>query len=412
MEINKEFWINTLQSYLRIDTSQPNVDYSETVNFLSNLSNELNIPMRIYYPLNNSTPLIIFMDQRRPYQTNPNGGILFNSHMDVVSVVDASAWIYPPFEAVIDAHGKLYARGSQDMKTQGIQYLAALHMLRQSKIELEYDIFVTFSPNEEIGGYGGMREFVESETFANLNIVFAIDESCASPGNFFFIFNGERSTCQPRFNISGATGHSSMFVPHTVGVKLERLLGYFNSYRNSELYKINAQNLIGHTTTINLTTVTGGVMVNVLPDIATVTFDMRVGVNNDHEQLLYMLQQWAIDCNGGDTKQAVTLDFIQRFPKIPPTNVNGILCRRFLKILKDDLDYTYKVTIAPGSTDAKFLQLKGIPVLGFTPLRNIQIRLHDTNEYVTLDAFFEGCTIFFNVMQKMSPSQNATTQQI
>ena len=41
--------------------------------------------------------------------------LLFDSHMDTVSVIDADQWTHDPFGAEI-VDGKLYGRGSVDMK--------------------------------------------------------------------------------------------------------------------------------------------------------------------------------------------------------------------------------------------------------------------------------------------------------
>uniref|UniRef100_A0A1J3CU69 Aminoacylase-1 n=1 Tax=Noccaea caerulescens TaxID=107243 RepID=A0A1J3CU69_NOCCA len=52
--------------------------------------------------------------------------ILLNSHTDVVPF-EADKWDkdYPPLGAKIDEDGIIYARGTQDMKSVGMQYLEA-----------------------------------------------------------------------------------------------------------------------------------------------------------------------------------------------------------------------------------------------------------------------------------------------
>lgn len=46
--------------------------------------------------------------------------------------------------------------------------------------------------DEEIGGLEGMKEFVQTKDFQNLNVGFALDEGMASPDNSYVLFNGER----------------------------------------------------------------------------------------------------------------------------------------------------------------------------------------------------------------------------
>lgn len=101
--------------------------------------------------------------------------IILNSHMDVVPVYKES-WTRDPFAAEIDEQGRIYARGAQDMKCVGMQYLAALRYFRKNNVQFKRTIHCTFVPEEEIGGVHGMREFVHTKEFKDLNVGFSLDE--------------------------------------------------------------------------------------------------------------------------------------------------------------------------------------------------------------------------------------------
>lgn len=84
------------------------------------------------------------------------------------------------------------------MKCVGIQYLETIRKLKQDNVTLRRTIHVSFVPDEEIGGEKGMREFVKTDKFKNLNVGFALDEGLASPTNEFALFYGERCIwCKP-----------------------------------------------------------------------------------------------------------------------------------------------------------------------------------------------------------------------
>lgn len=101
--------------------------------------------------------------------------ILLYSHTDVVpSEIDN--WKHDPFSAHIDQNGHIYARGSQDMKCVGMQYLEAVRRLKASGFQPLRSIYLAFSPDEEIGGHDGAGKFVESEFLKNLNIGIMLDE--------------------------------------------------------------------------------------------------------------------------------------------------------------------------------------------------------------------------------------------
>ena len=65
--------------------------------------------------------------------------------MDVVPVFE-DKWTHPPFGADIDSEGRIFARGSQDMKCVGVQYLAAIRALKKNGVTLKRTIHVMFVP--------------------------------------------------------------------------------------------------------------------------------------------------------------------------------------------------------------------------------------------------------------------------
>lgn len=71
--------------------------------------------------------------------------IVLNSHMDVVPVFE-DKWTHPPFSAHIDAEGRIFARGSQDMKCVGVQYLAAIRALKKDGVTLKRTLHIMFVP--------------------------------------------------------------------------------------------------------------------------------------------------------------------------------------------------------------------------------------------------------------------------
>uniref|UniRef100_M4F700 Peptidase M20 dimerisation domain-containing protein n=1 Tax=Brassica campestris TaxID=3711 RepID=M4F700_BRACM len=90
---------------------------------------------------------------------------LLNSHVDVVPF-EAEKWDHPPLGAEIDEDGRIYARGTQDMKSVGMQYLEAIRKLVASGYKPLRSVYVTFVPDEEIGGADGVGRFVESRKYS------------------------------------------------------------------------------------------------------------------------------------------------------------------------------------------------------------------------------------------------------
>lgn len=102
-------------------------------------------------------------------------------------------WTHKPFSADIDEKGNIYARGTQDMKSVGIQYLEAIKRMKRNGTVLKRTIHVSFVPEEEVGGKTGMGTFVKMKGYKDLNVGFALDEGMASPDEEFLLFYGERN---------------------------------------------------------------------------------------------------------------------------------------------------------------------------------------------------------------------------
>lgn len=86
-------------------------------------------------------------------------------------------WTYPPFSAKIDEYGNIFARGAQDMKPVGMQYLGAIRALKSKGItQLKRTIYLTYVPDEETGGDFGMSPFVQSDFFKKMDVGFGLDE--------------------------------------------------------------------------------------------------------------------------------------------------------------------------------------------------------------------------------------------
>lgn len=211
--------------------------------------------------------------------------IMLNSHTDVVPVYE-EMWTHPPFDAVIDEEGRIFARGSQDTKSLGMIYLAAIRALKKEGVEsLRRTIHVTFVPDEETGGALGMAGFVGTDEFKAMNVGYALDEAGVSPTNQISVYNDERCPWQIEFVSNGPTGHGSFLYENTAGEKLSYVVAKLLEMRKSEMERMNTNGLpYGKVTTINLTILKGGVQSNVVPPQLTATFDIRLDVDIDHAE--------------------------------------------------------------------------------------------------------------------------------
>lgn len=104
----------------------------------------LNLSVAKYYPGTPKHPIVVLTWTG----TQPElPTIVLNSHMDVVPVFE-ELWTHPPFAADIDDEGRIFARGAQDMKCVGVQYLAAIRALKRDGYQPKRTIHVIFVPGK------------------------------------------------------------------------------------------------------------------------------------------------------------------------------------------------------------------------------------------------------------------------
>lgn len=251
--------------------------------FLKQQASGLGLPVSVYHPANEQNPIVV-MTWEGSDQSLPS--IMLNSHTDVVPIFE-EFWTHPAFAAEMDEEGRIFARGAQDTKATGMMYLAAIRAIKKGGTQrLRRTFHITFVPDEEMGGALGMAAFVQTADFRALNIGYALDEGMVSLNNQFTVINDERCTWRIEFTCNGITGHGSVLFENTTGEKFTYLINKMMERRQIEVDNMNSLNLTSYAnvTTINLTVVKGGLQGNVIPPQLSVTFDVRLSVNADHEE--------------------------------------------------------------------------------------------------------------------------------
>ncbi|XP_034117714.1 aminoacylase-1-like [Drosophila albomicans] len=397
-QLNKAEWENNkeiqiFQEYLRIPTVHPNIDFTACLEFLKRQAADLGLSVDVVYPGNEKNPVLI-MKWEGSQPELPS--IILNSHMDVVPVYPEK-WTHDPFSAYLDDDGCIYARGAQDTKEIGTQYLGAIRALKATGFQPKRTVYVTFVPDEEVGGYLGMREFVKTDYFKKMNVAFSLDEGSPSRNEVYNLYYAERTAWPIRFEISGASGHGSMLFPNTAGEKFQYILSKMNEFRNSQvkLLKDNPKLMIGDVTTVNLTKVSGGVQNNVVPPKLEAVFDLRIAVTQDAAALEQQFRDWCVEAGGG-----IEIVFERKDDFSPATNIEATnpFWTAFQQGLAE-LNIKVKPSVCPGVTDSRYLRTKGVSALGFSPLNNnTTVRIHDHDEYIRADVYLYGIEVYKKVI--------------
>ncbi|OMJ26893.1 Aminoacylase-1 [Smittium culicis] len=393
--------VDRFRQFLRINTMHPTPDYYACAEFLVQQGKEIGLETKTVEPVKGKPVVILKLEGSEPNEKS----LLLSCHTDVVPVF-AEYWTHDPFSAdrVETGNGdfRIYARGSQDMKVTGSLYLEALRLIKSSGKKLRRNIFVVFAPDEEIGGTDGVKAFVETEDFRQLNAGFDLDEGLLGADHRNTFLYAERTISQVIFTANGNTGHGSQFIEGTAIEKLLPVINELMKLRDQEKAKLDALDddgtniKSGEVTSINLTHLEGGKQPNVVPATYSVTFDIRVTPNVDLEEFRSYLKNLA-DKNGVEMR-LIQPDEGRTITKVDRSNP---FIDTFLSVL-EKRGVVPEPIICPGGTDARFIRLKGVPAFGFNPLRHHKILAHDHDEYVLESEYLYGIGVYQDLIEGLA----------
>mgnify|MGYP005837863611 CR=1 FL=1 len=130
--------------------------------------------------------------------------LLLNGHIDAVDVEPRDRWTYDPF-AVTEVDGRLYGRGTADMKGGIAAMVVALETLRRVGVRLAGDVVFCTVTDEESSGAGG---------FAAVARGVKADAGICAECTGFDAWVACRGTVTPYITVRGRAGHAEVRQPH------------------------------------------------------------------------------------------------------------------------------------------------------------------------------------------------------
>mmetsp|Transcript_25483 Transcript_25483/g.37601 ORF Transcript_25483/g.37601 Transcript_25483/m.37601 type:complete len:439 (+) Transcript_25483:44-1360(+) len=348
--------------------------------------------------------------------------VFLNGHYDVVPVVE-SQWQYPAFAGYRE-NGRIYGRGSQDMKCVCIQYLIALKRLKQRGYIPTRTIRLSFVPDEEIGGIDGMGVLLNSSWFLERPIGIALDEGLASESDEYSVFYGERLPWWIRITAEGNTGHASRFIE---GTAMEQMMGVANRAlefrrKQKELlhgscphsgcsHSVAQSKTLGDVTSLNITKLHtnsdgSAEAFNVVPSTVQAGMDIRISPHVDPGDMALEIDRWCKEAEeavpgGKGIKWEFDVNRGQQHATTA-TDESNPWWEVFTRCLSEQCGVQCKPMVFPAATDSRFLRALGIKAFGFSPIRRSPILLHEHNEYLAEDVFLEGCEVYCHVITALS----------
>jgi acetylornithine deacetylase/succinyl-diaminopimelate desuccinylase-like protein len=407
--------LRTLEGYVRINTSNPPGDVTKAADYLSDILRREGIDVTRYQ----SAPGRAFVLARLKGDGSGGKAIVLESHMDVVPT-DPSRWSKDPFAAVI-ADGKMWGRGTIDMKGIGVSYLYAFVMLHRQHVRLSRDIVLLFVPDEEVGGEMG-AEWMRKNHYADLDPEYVIDEGGFGSRDMFtegrLVFGisvAEKKLIWLKLRAEGVGGHGSQPIPQNASEHLVRALTRLFSEPVAAapfpLVETMKRRIGGPLTsnkfmnaiqqsTISLTSLRSGVgdppRANVIPSVAEATIDCRVLPGTTTAKWLKLIESRLDD-------PMIKVEVVYEGPDqvVSPQDtklyvaLEGAVKRRYP-------DAVVTPMTVPYGTDGNGYRARGVKNYGFfpgvVPAASI-LSMHGDSEFIPADAIGPAIQILYEALK-------------
>ena len=210
-----------------------------------------------------------------------------------------------------------------------------------------------------------------------------------------------------QFILKGNTGHGSRLIENTAAEKAQFVLNEMLEYRTKEKQRLEESQKtdkplqLGDITTVNLTKMSGGVQSNVVPDQYTLSFDCRIRPGG--YDALKQLTNDIVRRTPKQNDDEVTIQYDQDSGPLELTDVEkpSWWLDNFKKTC-EEFKCKLNWTVFPAATDSRYLRNAGYPAIGFSPIINTPILLHDHNEYLPQDVFLRGIEIYVKLIENLT----------
>lgn len=301
------------------------------------------------------------------------GGVLLSGHTDVVPV-DGQAWTRPPF-ALTEADGRLYGRGTADMK--GFVACALSAMLAAGRRRLAHPLHLALSYDEEVGCLGAPGLIAAMAAAGARPAMCLVGEP-----TLMAVATGHKGKRALRAVCRGVEGHSAL-APLALNA-LHLGADFIAAIRDLQA-RIAAQGLRDGDydvpyTTVHAGLVSGGTALNIVPNRCAIDFEIRWLAEDDPDSHIDALRAEAarICAATGRPEAAIAIETLWGYPGLgTPPDAEVV---RFFKGLTG-ANGTIKV--AYGTEGGLFSSRLGVPSVVCGP--GSMNEGHRPDEFVTGD---------------------------
>lgn len=302
---------------------------------------------------------------------------LLCTHYDVVPAGDVKSWKKPPFKLTIEK-GKAYGRGVSDNKGNIVACVsAAKELLKKGTAKINWKLLI--SPNEEIGGAGGIDYLINGKPKIRGDFGIVVDSGPE------YVSIGASGVVSGTITVHGSQGHAGYPFAYANAIHLSIpllnvMLDYVDVRRKveSELPAPPGtphRNLWGR---FSMTMYESGSKSNVIPGKAEITFDCRLVPEENPEDVKKSIEEF-LESAKDETGVEASIEFKMNVHGWSSDPDNEFI-QRFHEAVKEAVNPDTPIAADLGGNDGHFFTEVGIPTACYGTLR-------DDNNYHGLDEF-------------------------
>ena len=323
-----------------------------------------------------------------------DGGLILSGHTDVVPV-EGQDWDTNPFELVDKGDGKLYGRGSCDMK--GFLATCLVMLPEIVKANLTKPIYFAFSYDEEVGCLAApdLIEHIKTTYTETPKYALIGEPTLMEP------IVGQKGIYILKTAVKGSAGHSSRIKQEVSAIhESARLILWLENKMNDLIDAGRIDNRFNPPhTSIHIGQFKGGIAPNVIADKASFFWDLRAIPMDDTESIVAEFDTY---CRTREQElKAIYPDFkiktVEDHWPVPPLDTKET--DDVVSIIKKISGYSKVNTVAYASEAGQFKN-GGFQSVICGPGSIIQA--HRANEFITKDELKKGMEMISKLIIEMS----------
>ncbi|HLC59014.1 MAG TPA: M20 family metallopeptidase [archaeon] len=250
--------IELTQELVKIDSQNPTTGEKEVSKYIYDFLLDLKIQSEMLEFEKNRYEVVA--------ELGKGSGLMFNGHIDTVPVGDANKWKYDPFSGKIIG-GKLYGRGSSDMKSGAACILAAVEKMKRT--DLKRRLLLTFVGDEEVSQKGS--NFIIKKRH---DLLKDVEYGIFGESSSMKVTFAQKGIVHVKIKFRGKSVHGS--TPERGVNAIEKAVKFLSNLEklNPEMKRFGDPDLGAGT--FNVGKISGGTKVNIVPDYCEVEIDRRL----------------------------------------------------------------------------------------------------------------------------------------